>query len=159
MQTTTQQITDKTINNINGLIQINLDSEQGFRDTADSLASDMYESLFREIADERRSQAERLKAVVKAEAHDATESGSILGKAHRWWAQLRDKLGSSPNYAVLAEAERGEDKILHLYQDMVDEVRGTVVYDLVSQQKAQVKRRHDQIRDLRDKAKEIEGKS
>lgn len=159
MQTTTNnKLTKSTVNNLNDLIQINLDSEKGFRETADDLQSDMYSSLFRKIADERCQQAEQLKGLVESEGYDSTDSGSLLGKAHRWWADLRDKVSDSPNYAVLAEAERGEDKILHMYQDLDEEVRDTSAHQLVHQHKDQVKRRHDQVRDLRDKAKEIEGR-
>lgn len=159
MQTTTiEKISKSTANNLNDLIQINLDSEKGFCETADDLNSDMYNSLFHEIAEERRQQADQLKGVVEAEDYDSNDSGSLLGQAYRWWADLRDKLSDSPNYAVLAEAERGEDKILHMYQDLDEELRDTPVYELIHQHRVQVKRRHDQVRDLRDKAKKIEGR-
>lgn len=159
MQTTTLESVDKnTLNNLNDLVEINLDSEKGFRETADNLKSDIYEKFFYEIADERRHQAEKLKGLISMHGGESAEEGSLKGQAHRWWTQLRDKVSDSPNYAVLAEAERGEDKILHLYQDVVDKTANMPVYDLVLKQKAQVKQRHDQVRDLRDRAKEIEDK-
>ncbi len=161
MQTTTlENINQHTLNNLNDLIEINLDSEKGFRETADNLKSDMYEKLFYEVADERRHQAEKLKGLVEMHSSKGpAESGSLKGKVHRWWAQIRDKVSDSHNYAVLAEAERGEDKILHLYQDLATEVEGTAAHTLVAEQKDRVKQRHDQIRDLRDKAKELEDKN
>ncbi|MEM9883975.1 MAG: PA2169 family four-helix-bundle protein [Planctomycetota bacterium] len=154
--TETKRLTDQTVKRLNDLIQVNLDSAKGFRETSEGLESASYTSLFREIADERDGQAASLRTLVQAGGDDAPDSTSFLSQAHRWWTGVRDAVTSSSNYDVLAEAERGEDKILHMYQDVEEECRGSKVHDLILEHREQVRLRHDQVRSLRDKAKALE---
>jgi uncharacterized protein (TIGR02284 family) len=150
------ELDEKIIHKLNDLIEVNLDSEKGFRETADKLNNPEYQSLFREIADERSRQAAELKSVVVGEGESPETDGSFLAQAHRWWISARDAITTSKNFDVLAEAERGEDKILHMYEDVRDETSGSSVQSLLLTHHAQVKARHDRVRDLRDLEKEKE---
>lgn len=146
-------VSDETIEKLNDLIVINIDSEKGFRDAADKVHGADYKTLFLAIANERLDQGQQLQAEVRMEGDTPAETGSFAGKAHRWWLQVRKAVTSNDDYAVLAEAERGEDRIKHLYEEVLQETAGSPVNDLLTRQYAQVKQRHDQVRDLRDAVK------
>lgn len=154
-------LSDDVTQQLNDLIQINLDSAEGFRTAAKRVESPTCRELFCEVAMERETQAETLSRVVLGEGESPRETGSLAGKAHRWWLTLRDKVSMSDNYAVLAEAERGEDAIKHLYEEVMAEVAGKTMTDLpglLREQYVNVKRRHDLVRDLRDRIKVVEKK-
>ncbi|TWT39087.1 PA2169 family four-helix-bundle protein [Blastopirellula retiformator] len=57
---------------------------------------------------------------------------------------------STDCYAILAEAEAGEDHIKHAYEDALKETAGSAMNDVLQKQYAQVKQGHDRIRDMRD---------
>jgi len=63
-------------------------------------------------------------------------------------------LSGGDAYAVLAEAERGEDQIKHAYEDVLQETAGSAMNDVLQSQYAIVKAGHDKIRDLRDAHKD-----
>lgn len=155
MNTTTLEtnLTKENVGHLNDLIQINLDSEAGFRETRDLLNNPDYQRLFDETAQERSRQASELKGLVRSEGEDPETDRSLLGKAHQWWINVRDKVSDHSDYDVLAEAERGEDKILELYRETVKETNTPDLNQFLERHLRQVKTRHDQVRNLRDTAK------
>ena len=157
MSTYTQHVADlseETVDRLNDLIQINLDSAKGFRTAAENVDVATYASLFKEMADQRQAQAEELQAQVIAEGERPETNGSFAGQAHRWWLSLREKVSGSEAYAVLAEAERGEDAIKDMYEKIVGETAGSPLHELLSRQQQQVIAGHNRIRDLRDREKD-----
>ena len=74
----------------------------------------------------------------------------MTAAAHRSWMDLRTALGGG-NKAVLEEAERGEDHILHKYQDAVHDLAGTPVSHTVQEHYVAVKASHDFVKAMRDR--------
>jgi uncharacterized protein (TIGR02284 family) len=155
-QNLTHDLSDSVLSKVNDLIEINLDSERGFREAADHLDNPQYSQWFRDVADERGRQAAELQQLVRNAGEKPENDGSFAAKAHRWWINVRDAITTTENYDVLAEAERGEDSILEMYREAHDESQGTGVHSTLHQQHLQVKQRHDQVRDLRDAVRDPE---
>ncbi|MCA9516498.1 MAG: PA2169 family four-helix-bundle protein [Myxococcales bacterium] len=149
METVTHMRED-TLDGLRDLIRINLDAKKGFEESAKELDSAAIKSLFLGCAAERDSQAAELRRYVELNDEDATDSGSAKGAIHRAWLKFRAALAGDTDLAVLDEAERGEDKIKELYEEVIVETAGSPVNDVLHRHIAQVKKRHDQIRDLRD---------
>ncbi len=148
-----EQVTDlnkDTLSGVQELIQINLDSHVGFRTVAEQVESAPIARLFRECSDERRGFANDLQRIVRANGETPETDGSIKGAAHRWWVSVRGMVQDGDEHAMLAEAERGEDAIKHKYEEVLREIPGNAVSDVLHLQYASVKSRHDQIRSLRD---------
>lgn len=85
---------------------------------------------------------------------DADRGGSVGAALHRTWLNVRDAVAGKGDYAVVAEAERGEDVAIQNYQDVLNDA--DLPADLrafVDGQYAQVKASHDQIRDLKHSMK------
>lgn len=152
METTTN-LQEDTLKRIKDLVRINMDSNSGFAEAAEVVENSKLKQLFTHMATERKMFADELCRYVELNDEDSNIDESWKGTFHRWWLDLRGKLSGGDAYAVLAEAERGEDKIKAMYERVIKETTGNPLNDVLHAQYAEVKKGHDRIRDLRDAAK------
>ncbi|MFG0328507.1 MAG: PA2169 family four-helix-bundle protein [Phycisphaerales bacterium] len=153
MAMTRNELEKKTIKKVQDLISINIDSEKGFAKAAENIEDASLADHFRRIGTERGRFARELQNYVEWKGEDAEDDGSLQGKMHRWWIDIRGTVQDGDRAAVLSEAERGEDKIKEMYEDTLKETAGSEMNSVLQNQYAAVKKAHDQIRDLRDAAK------
>lgn len=153
METVTN-LKDETIERIKDLVRINQDSAEGFADAADIVEHADLKALFALLAGQRQQFANELRSYVVLNDEDGDITGSWKGMFHRWWLDLRGKLSGGDAYAVLAEAERGEDRIKAMYEEVIKDTTGNPINDVMHKQYAEVKKGHDQVRDLRDAVKQ-----
>lgn len=147
-------LNDQTIEKLQKLIRYNIDSHDGFKECAEEIENPNLSNLFRDLAQERSAMATELQNYVEWNNEDAKDDGSVKAAVHRAWINVRSKLSGGDAYAVLAEAERGEDCIKEGYEEVLKEIPGNALNDVIQQQYARVKSAHDRIRDLRDSYKE-----
>lgn len=145
----------RTIDDLKDLIRINIDSSNGFSEAADHVDDDSLASMFRKLSTQRRSFADELRQFIAINDEEASDTGSIQGAVHRWWMIIRDAVSGDDDYSVLAEAERGEDAIKDLYEDVLLKTLGSPVHQTLQQQYSQVQESHDTIRKVRDAAKNL----
>ncbi|MDZ4657462.1 MAG: PA2169 family four-helix-bundle protein [Bythopirellula sp.] len=146
----TRNLSSATLDKLQDLLKVNIDSETGFRDAGEHVQDVALRRIFRQFADERQSNAAELKQFVELNGETAVKEGSVMAAMHRTWMDLKAALTSNDAKAVLNEAERGEDHILHMYEDVLKESAGSAVNDVLQHQYAKVKAAHDVVRDLRD---------
>lgn len=153
---TTTSMQEKTLAKLRDLIRINQDSARGFEEAAKAVDNGQLQRLFNDLAAQRGRFAAELKGYVEMNGQDADDEaeGSWVGQFHRWWLDLRATLTGGGAYAVLAEAERGEDQIKAMYEEVITKTTGNAVNDVLHQQYVQVKKGHDTVRDLRDAVKQ-----
>lgn len=142
-------LNDATIELLQQLIQANIDSRDGLRELTEKTDDEAVSSLFKELADERESQAMELADLVKANSETPEDDGSFKAAAHRVLIDLRAALGGGTE-AMLSEAEKGEDRIKEMYEERLKEELATAVTDVLHRQYSAVKSAHDRVRDLRD---------
>lgn len=147
---TKQHLRDETIDKVQDLIQINIDSEKGFAEAADKVKDSKIATLFRQLGGERTANAKELQTIVKWNGEKPQTAGSFAAAAHRAWLDLRAALNGGDASVILSEAERGEDAIKGMYEDVLKETAGSAVNDVLTHQYAKVKAGHDKVRDLRD---------
>ena len=150
---TTANLNEETIEALQDLIQINIDSAKGFRESAEQVEDMNLAGLFREMASTREQLSEELKQHVQYSGERPRNDGTILASLHRTWLDIRAKVNGGDPTSVLIEAEKGEDYIKKAYEDTLKETAGSAVNDVLTQQYATVKAGHDRIRDLRDSYK------
>jgi len=102
-------LTKETLDTLQDLIQVNLDSQLGLKDAADSVNDPVVEELFRSVLSERCHFADELKMYVEWNDECACDEQSWSGKVHKLWMDIRAKINSGDAYVILIEAERGED--------------------------------------------------
>lgn len=150
---TKSTLTDETIQKLQKLIRANIDSYNGFHESAEELDDAKLSRLFKQIGDERSAMASELQRYVEFNGEEAEDDGSVAAKTHRIWINIRGKLNGGDPYVILIEAERGEDHIKEAYEEVLTETAGSAMNDVLSQQYTKVKAGHDKIRDLRDSYK------
>lgn len=149
METITK-LNEDTIKGVQKLISINIDSSQGFKAAADHIENQQIANYFRDCSQERDMFAKDLQVAVAANGDQAQDDGSLKGMAHRWWMGIRSTVTGGDEHTVLADAERGEDEIKHAYEDVLTETAGSPMNQVLQEQYTLVKKRHDEIRDMRD---------
>lgn len=147
---TKTNLEQSTIDKLQQLIRINIDSEQGFDDAAKQIEDSNISALFTELAGQRRQQATELQDYVQWNGEKPRDEGSYAAAFHRTWIDIKSMLTGGDAHSILAEAERGEDQIKSAYEDALQETAGSAMNDVLSRQYKVVKAGHDRIRELRD---------
>lgn len=142
-----------TIDKLQELIRINLDSAKGFREAADELDENILGEKLIQIANERDRQARELQEYVCVNNEDPVDEGSYAAAVHRCWMKTRSLFSGGDTYAIMAEVERGEVQIKDAYKDALKEEPGSAMNDILLRQFEEVKSIHDNVRDIRDSLK------
>lgn len=145
---------ETTLDALQELVQINIDSSKGFREAAEAVENDSLRPMFNQLSVTRQQNATELQGYLRANDEKPEDSGSALGKMHRTWLEFRAALNGGDAKVILVEAERGEDVIKSTYEKLIKETTGSAMNDVLHRQYSQVKSQHDQIRNLRDIALE-----
>ncbi len=140
---------------LNHLIETSRDGELGFRTCAEHASSAELKLLLRARAEDCRQAAAELQALVVQHGGRAEDRGSIGGALHRGWVATKAALTGHSDAALLEETERGEDVALEQYRDAIKQDLPPDVHGVVSRQCQGVQRNHDQIRALRNQAREV----
>jgi uncharacterized protein (TIGR02284 family) len=135
------------------LVEVCKDGEYGFRECAEQAERQDLKTLFLQRADDCRSAAQELNALVRQHGGTAEEGGSAMGAMHRGWVSIKSKLTSYDDKAVLEECERGEDNAKARYKKALDKNLPAAVVAVVERQYQGVLRNHDQVKMLRDQAR------
>lgn len=146
----TASLKQETIERLQELVQINIDSAEGFRHAADALQDKILAADFRVWAVDRTRQADELAHLVHMNKESAPDERSWMAVLHQTWLDLKAAVSAGDTQGVLVEAERGEDLIKERYGEVLKEIAGSAVNDVLQRQYASVKQVHDRVRELRD---------
>lgn len=150
---TVSNLNKDTLDGLQRLIEINIDSAKGFTEAAEHVKNSDIATYFRRCAVRRGQFAGELQRVVGMNPGEKPETdGTVGGAIHRWWTSVRGTIQDGDEHAMLAEAERGEDAIKDRYEEVIKKTTGNPVNDVLHRQYASVKETHDHIRSLRDAA-------
>lgn len=142
----------ETVNKLQDLVRVNIDSCKGFKQAAETVEGESLSRLFSDIATYRQGHADELRKLIDMADEPVPEDGTTFGTAHRWWLAARGALNSGDEKVVLIEVERAEDVIKARYEEAIDATKDSPVHSQLLNQFAEVKAGHDKIRDLRDVA-------
>ena len=106
---------------LNDLLEKNYDSEKGFRNAADDVKNARLKEFFKGKAQQRYEFGHELKSELKNFGETPDKGTSFKGDAHRAWMDLKSKLSSDNEEAVLEEAIRGEKAALEDYNKAIKE--------------------------------------
>ena len=104
------------IDALNELIEIMLDSADGYETATDDAADPHLRGLFVRRGLERRQVAHDLQDYVRLLGGNAENEGSVLGRAQRYFVDLKASVAGNDNKAIVDEVERGEDQIKTRYE-------------------------------------------
>ena len=138
------------ISTLNTLITTLIDSVTGFEDAAANSEAGRFQQLFRERASERSRVVEDLRAEVRRLGGNPEDDGSLLGKTHQRFLDLKAAVTGHDEKAIINEVERGEDYLKEKFETALNgdtltgEARAAVERAYQS-----VRSGHDQVRDLK----------
>ena len=119
---------------LNHLIETCRDAERGFQVAADQVQSHELKRLFLSLAEQRHAFANDLLPHAQRLGGASVSDGTAAAAIHRAWIQVKARLASDPEQAVLEEAARGERYAAHAYDDAMTEMIPPDVRDLVEGQ-------------------------
>lgn len=147
---TMQSPGSKSVNELQELLSINIDSQKGFQEAADITNENTLKSLFTEFSQERAHNAAELHSILTSAGQKPTSSGSVSGAMHRWWLDAKHALTGKDPQAILSEAERGEDTIRDAYESALHSLSEPTIRSLVERQYRNVQKDHERVKSLRD---------
>jgi uncharacterized protein (TIGR02284 family) len=134
---------------LRNLVQVNLDSADGFRFAAEHLGDLSLAALCDQIALERLAQADELGHFVPPD-QAIPEGCTIRAALNRTWMHIRELLSQNNRLALFTELLRSEDYVKQAYEDALDKTIATSSSDTIVRQYSQVALAHSRIRDLVD---------
>ncbi|MDX2146391.1 MAG: PA2169 family four-helix-bundle protein [Planctomycetota bacterium] len=141
---------EKAADKVNDLIELLHDGAAGFSLAAENVKNSSVREALLSYSRQREQYIAELKPLVSAAGENPEDSGSTLGSVHRGWLDLRHSI-SGGDHAILSECERGEDKALDKYRELLESEDVTPEFRVVLQrQLAGVQDAHDAVKRWRD---------
>ncbi|MCY7272027.1 MAG: PA2169 family four-helix-bundle protein [Sphingomonas bacterium] len=126
------------------------DSINGYRDAADNAEGSQFQQIFRDNADERARVAGELQSEVRRLGGTPDEDGTIMGKTHQAFLDLKAAVTGRDDKAIINEVERGEDYLKEKFEAALDDDKLTAESrEIVSRAYQSVRKGHDQISQLK----------
>lgn len=141
---------DKTVDKLQDLLSINIDSQRGFEEAAENTNDPELKSLFRDFSQRRAHNAAELRQAISSAGKEPTNSGSVSATLHRWWIDAKQAMTGKDSQSILNEAERGEDSIKHEYESALKDLNDVNARGVVERQFSNVQQGHDRVKALRD---------
>lgn len=135
---------------LNDLIATTFDSVDGYTEAAKHSDSDRFVALFNARAVERQAVIRALRAEVDRLGSTPEDEGTMLGRAHRMFLNLKSVVTGRDDTVIIAEVEQGEDHIKAQFESALDDPEiSPPVMHAIRECYASIKQGHDQMRDLK----------
>lgn len=148
------EATEKSIEILNDLIEINNDRVAGFAHAAQELQDKDLDlrTLFMKLRGESRSNVHELGSAINKGGGEVEMGMSGTGAIHRMWLDVKSAFSGHDRKTVLEECERGEDAIKKAYQAALSAESGLApeFIEIVTRQQQRIIEVHNQIKALRD---------
>ncbi|WP_040251053.1 ferritin-like domain-containing protein [Psychroserpens mesophilus] len=136
---------------LNELLEKTYDAEKGFKKAAENVEHTALKTYFNQKAQERYNFGHELKSEIKAFNQDVDKGGSLTGKAHRAWMDVKSLFSSDDEESMLEEAIRGEKSAIEEYNDVLSETTlPTSTKTLLTSQKSTIENGLSNIKTLED---------
>ena len=139
---------DKTT--LNTLLATLTDSINGYRESAQHIEDGRMKQLFLDSAEERSRVAQDLRAEVRRLGGDPNDDGSLMGKGHQVFLDIKAAVTGRDDKAIINEVERGEDYLKEKFEAALqtDKLAGET-RSVVEQAFGSVRRGHDRISEIK----------
>jgi uncharacterized protein (TIGR02284 family) len=148
------QTNEKLISVLNDLIEINNDRVTGYKKASEETeAIDVdLRAIFMSYANDSQKYANELALEVKRMGGESADGTTGLGKIYRAWMDVKSTFTGKDRQAILSSCEYGEDQAQKAYTDALasDAEMNADIRQLITTQKAALKKSHDIIKKYRD---------
>jgi len=108
------------ISALNTLIATTIDSVTGYENSAKDVDNQRFAEIFRERANERQQVVEQLRSEVRRLGGNPEDDGSLLGKTHQRFEDLKAAVTGQYEQSIVNEVERGEDYLKEKFETALD---------------------------------------
>lgn len=146
----------KVIDVLKNLIETCRDGQKGYAEAAEHIsANHSLKQFFREQSVERGRFLSELTQAMQTYDKDVDTSGSISGKLHRTWLEIKGAVTGGDDHAILSTVEGGEDYAKKAYEDAVAASLPSNILEVVRRQQGSVNAAHDKVRAMRDSTEKV----
>ena len=145
---------DDVVDVLNDLLETTRDGGHGFLACAEEVESASLKQVFVSRAETCRQGEQELLALIRQYGGKPAEGGTAAGALHRGWVHVKGTVGANSDVSILESCERGEDAAVAQYRKALKQNLPADVRAAVQRQADGAQRNHDQIRDLRNAARE-----
>jgi uncharacterized protein (TIGR02284 family) len=144
--------TEKSIDILNSLIQINNDRIEGYETASKEADETDLKTLFSHFTETSLKCKAELVAEVKRLGGKPTEGTTTSGKFYRVWMDIKSAITGSDRKAIVNSCEYGEDVAVQTYNDALSHSEDLTPEQLmmIKEQHSAIKANHDKIKNLRD---------
>lgn len=134
---------------LNDLSARTYDAENGYKDASENVTDAKLKSMFETNAQQRYDFGHVIKDCVRELGGTPQKGGSIEGKMHQVWMDVRSAFTTKDDAAILKEVNRGEEYALQAYENAMNNIEiGTPIYDKMVAQRNQIRTIHDRTKNL-----------
>lgn len=144
--------TEKSIDILNSLIQINNDRIEGYETASKEADETDLKTLFSHFTETSLKCKAELVAEVKRLGGKPTEGTTTSGKFFRVWMDIKSAITGSDRKAIINSCEYGEDVAVQTYNEALSNSENLTSEQLmmIKEQHSTIKANHDKIKNLRD---------
>jgi uncharacterized protein (TIGR02284 family) len=144
--------TEKSIDILNSLIQINNDRIEGYETASKEADETDLKTLFSHFTETSLKCNAELVAEVKRLGGKPTEGTTTSGKFFRVWMDIKSAITGSDRKAIVNSCEYGEDIAVQTYNEALSHSENLTSEQLmmIKEQHSAIKANHDKIKNLRD---------
>ena len=107
---------DTQVGTLETLATTLIDSINGYEDAASNSENQRFQQIFRERASERRQVLEDLRSEIRRLGGDPPDDGSISGKTHQRWLDLKAAVTGRDEQSIINSVEAGEDYLKEKFE-------------------------------------------
>jgi uncharacterized protein (TIGR02284 family) len=145
----TDHVHSDEISTLNTLIATTIDSVTGYEDAAANSEAGRFQELFRDRASERQRVVEDLRGEVRRLGGNPEDDGSLMGKTHQRFLDLKAAITGHDEKAIINEVERGEDYLKEKFETALNSDA------LSSDSRAAVERCYQSVRSGHDQMSQL----
>ncbi len=141
---------ESAISTLNGLVEVCLDGQEGFKQAAEDVKQFDLKTLFQSFSQQRGEFARILQETVRSLGGTPEDAGSFSGAVHRGWTDLKSAITGRDDAEILDACERGEDSAKEAYAAAAGKSLPPNLADVVAHQHHAIIAAHNRIKELRD---------
>lgn len=145
---------EQVVDVLNDLLENSRDGEYGFRTCAEQVETSNLKQQFARRAEGCRQAGEELMTLIRQYGGEPAEGGTAAGALHRGWVQVKGSVGADSELSILESCERGEDTGVARYRKALKQNLPADVRAVVQKQADGAQKNHDEIRDMRNAARQ-----
>lgn len=147
--------TERTIDVLNKLVEINNDRIQGYDTASDNTQDLQLKAMFAEFSRTSFKCKNELATEISRLGGKPSEGTRVSGKFYRAWMDIKTALTSNDRKNVLDLCEHGEDAALETYEDVLKDDReylSVAQLTMINSQEALLREDHNRVKSMRDVA-------